>query len=55
MPELENNRPVCPDCGHKMMKAGHKWSGKINRQKYQCNNFGRCLIVGLFENKKEVI
>ncbi len=33
--------PVCPECGHRTVKAGFGWSGRTKRQMYLCQKCGR--------------
>jgi transposase-like protein len=35
------NRPPCPDCKNPMGKAGKRWSGRHQVQKWVCSKCGR--------------
>jgi DNA-directed RNA polymerase subunit RPC12/RpoP len=37
----------CPDCSHKMMKAGKVWSGRTRKQSMLCNECGRRVVVDI--------
>jgi hypothetical protein len=39
----------CPECGHKMAKAGKTWSGRHKKQTMLCNKCGRRTVVAIDE------
>lgn len=41
---IQNNRPQCPECKHKMAKSGWAWSGRKQVRRYKCSRCGRVLI-----------
>ena len=36
-----NDKPICPNCGNEMARAGGQWSGRQKYQNYRCNHCGK--------------
>ena len=41
---MTENNLHCPECNHKLTKAGGAWSGRKKVQQHRCQNCGRATI-----------